>query len=294
MGDLNAIVGRLKAQLGAPVGPPAPLDGGITNRNYRVGFGGREYVLRLPGKDTGLLGISREAERRANEVAAGLGIAPAVAAADAEYLVTDFVPGRAMASADVRAAIEPIARALRRFHDSGTQLPATFWIPDLLDEYARIAGPDLPAGYEDTRRLSQRIAAALPLRDPVPCHNDLLPANLLRLDDGGVMLVDWEYAGMGHRMFDLGNVAVNNEFGEDDEERLLRAYYERAPSSAERASLRLMRIVSDAREAAWGVLQSVISELEFDFNAYGREHFDRLVEAARDPRLEEWLDAATA
>ena len=67
--------------LGVAEGEPVALDGGITNRNYRVRFGGREYVVRLPGKDTALLGISRDAERIANAAAATLGIAPTVAAA---------------------------------------------------------------------------------------------------------------------------------------------------------------------------------------------------------------------
>ena len=54
-----------------------------------------------------------------------------------------------------------------------------------------------------------------------------------------------------------------------------------------------MRIMSDAREAAWGVVQSVISELDFDFRAYAEQHFDRLAEAAGDPRFEQWIDAAS-
>ena len=32
-------------------------------------------------------------------------------------------------------------------------------------------------------------------------------------------IIDWEYAGMGDRWFDLGNFAVNNELGDEDEER---------------------------------------------------------------------------
>ena len=71
--------------------------------------------------------------------------------------------------------------------------------------------------------MAARIAAALPLTEPVPCHNDLLPANLLSVP-AGVMLVDWEYAGMGHPLFDLGNLAVNNEFDDPAEERLLETY----------------------------------------------------------------------
>ena len=44
----------LAPQLGEPEGPPQPLDGGITNRNYRLRWGGGDVVLRLPGKDTEL------------------------------------------------------------------------------------------------------------------------------------------------------------------------------------------------------------------------------------------------
>ncbi len=55
---------------------PQPLSGGITNHNFRVTLGGEDYVVRLHGRDTDLLGIDREAERIASEPAAELGIAP--------------------------------------------------------------------------------------------------------------------------------------------------------------------------------------------------------------------------
>jgi thiamine kinase-like enzyme len=298
MADLDGIVDQLTGQLGPVTEAPVPLEGGITNRNYRVRFGARDYVVRLPGKDTGLLGIDREAERLANQAAARLGIAPAVAAADEQAIVTEFVICRPVDPDGLRGDPSQVARALRAFHDSGTQLPTPFWVPDLLADYARIVaarGGSLPAEYADTRDLADRVAAALPLVEPVPCHDDLLPANLLLVDGSRLMLVDWEYAGMGHRMFDLGNLAVNNEFDEAAEERLLGAYFDEVPPSRpHRAALKLMRIMSDAREAAWGVVQGVISELDFDFAAYAKKHFDRLGAAAEDPRLEEWLSAAAA
>src|SRR6202043_3978481 len=118
-------------------------------------------------------------------------------------------------------------------------------------------------------------AASLPLDEPVPCHDDLLPGNLLAAA-GGVLIVDWEYAGMGHRLFDLGNLAVNNDFDEPADARLLLAYFGEPPSAGRLAALRLMRIMSDAREAAWGVVQNVLSELDFDFTGYARRHFERL------------------
>ena len=58
----------------------------------------------------------------------------------------------------------------------------------------------------------------------MPCHNDLLTANLLH-DGERLRIVDWEYAGMGDRYFDLANLSINNGFEEADDERLLAAYF---------------------------------------------------------------------
>ena len=130
----------------------------------------------------------------------------------------------------------------------------------------------------------------MPLTDASPCHNDLLAGNIIcTQSDGRLMLVDWEYAGMGHPYFDLANLSVNNGFDERTDERLLSAYQGRAVSQAERAMLALMRLLSDAREAAWAIVQRVISDLDFDFAGYAHEHFDRLLDAAARPEFEDWL-----
>ena len=55
------------------------------------------------------------------------------------------------------------------------------------------------------------------------------------------------------------------------------------------AALRLIRLMSDFREAMWGTVQAVLSELDFDYGAYADEHFERLLEGARDPRFQEWV-----
>ena len=151
-------------------------------------------------------------------------------------------------------------------------------------------GGKLPASLERARPIAVDIERALRLEPLVPCHNDLLNANFI--DDGAtIRIVDWEYAGMGDRFFDLGNFAVNHQLTEEDEGRLLSAYFGRLVSS-QYARLRLMRIMSDYREAMWGVLQQAISELDFDFTAYAGKHFDRLLTAAGDPRYDDWLQQA--
>ena len=231
---------RLQGQLGPASGPPVPLDGGITNRNYRVRFGAARLRGAAAWQGHGAARDQPEAERIANAAAARFGIAPEVAAAD-ERAWSPVRRLRADRRGRLRGAPEPVARALRAFHDSGTQLPVRFWVPELLDDYAAIVaerGGALPESYGAPRGARRRIAAALPLNEPVPCHDDLLPANLLSVEVPGER--DAGRLGIrrhGSPLFDLGNLAVNNEFDEPAEERLLAAYFGEPPSPAQRAAL---------------------------------------------------------
>jgi thiamine kinase-like enzyme len=146
----------------------------------------------------------------------------------------------------------------------------------------------MPAGYVFARQVARRIQhvrRAVPER---PCHNDLLNANFI--DDGRRLhIVDWEYAGMGDVFFDLANFSVNHELDEDGRDALLEAYFG-AVRPADRRALELMRVMSDFREAMWGVVQSAVSELDFEFAAYAAEHFERLERTAAEPSFEAALE----
>jgi len=301
--ELTEVVARVTALLGPREGSVIQLEGGITNRNFRVNFGGTDYVVRLPGKRTEILGIDRTAECIANKAAAKLGMAPGVAAMFEEpaCLVTLFVNGREMSADELRKpeALAEIGGDLRRFHESATDLPTDFDSFSLVEEYAasgREHGSEPPEGYDDALEVAKRIEKAVrdqPTHERVPTHNDLLTANFL-LDGDNVQLIDWEYAGMGDRWFDLGNFAVNNELDDDQEAKLLEAYFGEPPDERLIATLKLFRFMSDFREAMWGVVQKGVSELDFDYGEYTQKHFDRLEEARRDPRFDGWIEAARA
>jgi len=279
-----------------------PLDGGITNRDYRARFSATEVVIRMPGKDTDQLGIDRGAERRANECAARLGVAPEVVAVltDPPCLVTRFVAGRELGPEELRApaALAQVAAALRAVHGSGERVGVDFNGFRIVETYAErtsARGAAVPPDYEAAHATAARIEAALAgvIGPPVLCHNDLLPANFLA-SDAGIRLIDWEYAAMGDPYFDLGNFAVNNGLGAAEEEAFLTAYLGEAPGANRLARLRLMRFMSDFREAMWAVLQGSLSDLDFDFGAYARTHFDRLATGAADPDFEALLEDARA
>jgi thiamine kinase-like enzyme len=99
-------------------------------------------------------------------------------------------------------------------------------------------------------------------------------------------VIDWEYGGMGDRYFDLGNFAVNLQMTDAQETALLAAYFGEATPDAHRR-LKLMRLASDLREAAWSYLQSAVSKQESP-QAYlkrGNEHMERFQREARNVGL---------
>lgn len=296
MDRMAGIVKQLEARLGPRGGDPEPLEGGITNRNFRLALGGRDYVVRVCGPGTETLGIDRPTEHLAAVRASELGIGPPVALrlAEENVLVTALVPGRTAEAAALRApeVLARVARALRAFHDS-PPIETAFDVPAVVERQREVViarGGAPPPDLDEAIAIARRIQAALegPDHRPVPCHNDLLAANFI-LAGRDVRIVDWEYAGMNDRFFDLGNFAVNNELGEADEHRLLRAYFGVEPTKARLAALGLYRYVSDLREAMWGVVQGAISEIDFDFEGYAAKHFARLSETGSDPRFETWL-----
>lgn len=286
MEDASAAVARLWPGRPARV---SVLGGGITNRNFKVDVDGSAYVLRMGGARTGLLGIDRSVEYEAGRRAFDVGLGPELTAfVPAEgWLVARFVDGRPIPIQAMRrpATLARVAAALRNFHDSAP-IAGRFDAYGVVDDYrakAEAYGVEIPDEFDSARAFAERIRAARGPQPAVPCHNDLLNANFL--DDGSIRIVDWEYAGMGDRFFDLANFSINHQFGVDDDRRLLAAYFGQAREADVRA-VRLMRFMSDFREAMWGVLQSGISDLDFDFMGYARRHFARLAETSSELRLQ--------
>ena len=260
----------------------SPLGGGLTNRNYRIDTDGESFMLRVAGKGTALLGIDRFCEVACSRAAAALGVGPEVIAylPEHEVIVRRFVTGRVLTAEDLRQpeVLSRVAETLHRYH-GGPPGAGSFSPFAAVRSYYSLAlerRAGFPDNLEHPLERLLKIEKDLQTDDPLcPCHNDLLAGNFI--DDGtAVRIIDWEYGGMGDRFFDLGNLAVNNEF-DDEQERALLAFYFGEVNRDHLRRLRLMRLASDMREAMWGFLQAAISTLDIDYLAYGRKHLERFI-----------------
>jgi thiamine kinase-like enzyme len=296
--DIEALVTKVPGWAGHGV-VLTPLHGGITNTNYVATVDGRRFVVRVPGERTELLGIDRANEAEAARRAADLGISPAVAGVlpTIGTLITELVPGRHLEAHPFTERLPDVVALLLRFHGSGP-LAGAFPIHRVVEWHARDAashGVIPPSSYDRLHQQSRRIEAAFakaPL-PTVPCHNDLLPGNVLFADEASdVWLLDFEYAGMNDRFFDLGNLSVNCGFDHAADEELLRLYFGEITRSAW-ARLQLMKMMSEFREGMWAVVQQAISTLDTDFVAYADERLGNCERLAARPEFDRWLaDAA--
>ncbi len=272
-----------------------PLEGGITNQNYRVDMRGETFVLRISGKGTHLLGIDRLRESICTTIAAQVGVGAEVVyfLESEEALVTRFIPGSSISpeSAAQPETLRRIVDAMRRYH-GGPDFPGNFSPFETVRSYHALAlerGVPFPETLPQVFALMARIEDALSAARQVrPCHNDLLASNFI--DDGRVIrILDWEYAGMGDLFFDLGNFAVNQSLNAERCELLLAHYFGQS-RPADLAHLHLMRLASDLRESFWGFLQLGVSELDFDYKAYAHHHLERFLRNVEESPFEAWLN----
>ena len=257
------------------------LSGGLTNRNYRVVTPDGAFVARIAADGTELITIDRDCEYRNAVAAATAGAAPPVF----EYrpqdrlLVIGYIEGRTLDAADVAAAdnIPRIAQACRRLH-SGPRFSNDFDMFDIQQRYYQAAtsrGFRIPAGYDDLLpqvRAAQGALAATATAT-VPCHNDLLPANLI--DDGDrIWLIDYELSGNNDACFELGNIGAEAQLPPDALSDLVTAYYGQ-PRRSKIARARLLGgLVGMYGWALWGAIQHAVSPIEFDFWSWAMERFD--------------------
>lgn len=271
------------------------LTGGITNRNYKITVEGESFVLRLGGNETQFLGIDRKNEYECSLLASKVGIAPEPTAflEPEGYIVARFISGKSIPAEEIGTEenICRVVESMKAYHALDF-FPGSFSPFRVAEDYANTARsfnvkrPDKMDWYLERSREIEKAMYRQPLQTR-PCHNDLLNGNFI--DDGTrIRILDWEYAGMGDIFFDLGNFAIQHDFNDEQDEILLKAYFG-PPTDSQRAHQKLMKIMSDLREAMWSQVQIGVSKLDFDYAGYGQKYFDRFESNTSSSEYADWL-----
>ncbi len=258
------------------------LGGGMTNLNFKVTDGAGDFVVRI-GEDDPVHLISRANEVASCRAAQAIGASPELVHHEPGILVVRFVDGRVYDEPDVRVAanLERIVDLLRRFHhempNHFNAVPVMFWVFQVLRHYQSLlrAGDSAHAGrLDELARTADALETAVGPIEVVFGHNDLLPANFI--DDGErLWLIDFDYAGFNSPLFDLANLASNNELDAAQETAMLEQYYRAAPDAARLASYHAMKCASLLRETMWSMVSELHSRVDMDFADYTAKNLSR-------------------
>ena len=268
---------------------PEPLAGGLTNQNFVVADRGESFVVRI-AEDIPLHGIMRFNEVASSRAAYAAGVSPEVIHAEPGALVIRFIEGTTYGEAEVRAALGAgrIVPLLKRVHHEipkHFEGPALiFWVFQVPRGYARTlraGGSRMTGELPRYLEINAELEAALGPVEIVFGHNDLLAANFI--DDGQrLWLIDWDYGGFNCALFDLANLASNNLFSPDEDDRLLEDYFETPASDELRYKLCAMKCASLLRESMWSMVSEIHLDIDVDYVAYTTENLARFERAYAD------------
>lgn len=201
-------VAAIAAELGLERPVVTALAGGIMNRTLRLQDDRHDYVLRLAGPSSAILGASGAHELAMLALAAAAGLAPAIVLArpGAGFIVMQHVAGRVPDCKDMHepALLQRVGAWIARLHaQPPPPLPPVDYAARAAGylEQMQARGP-APAVAAIAGRLAARRAALGGAVTPAACHHDLHHRNFVDTGDALVVL-DWEYAGPGDPAADL-------------------------------------------------------------------------------------------
>lgn len=180
------------------------LTGGRTNKTFLVATGDFKAVIRVNSPISEQLGIDRRREAQILSLLDPTGIIPKVFFITDEVLVSDYIEGQNVTGQSLKntAAMEALSSTLRKVQ--AIAMPGE--VPRNYLQYCR--------GYLDqlvdscvsleVKQEIESIAITVDEGDwqPVICHHDLVPQNMIE-NTRGVYIIDWEYAALGHPGLDF-------------------------------------------------------------------------------------------
>jgi thiamine kinase-like enzyme len=189
-----------------------PLSGGLTNICYHLMLDSGDYILRINAANTTALGINREREEAIHQLAADHEFTSKMryCAADHSYCVRDYIVGEVLAeeikgTGDVSdRLLSHLVETLKSLH----QLPITLELPTInISDAAESYWQMLETNNPNDELLKMKPLMQVAMQEPPAgsfclCHMDPVLANWLYTATG-LQLLDWEYAGLGHPLWDL-------------------------------------------------------------------------------------------
>lgn len=296
----GSMIADLAARLGVPDTRPvaSPIRLATDWDGYRMEIGSRPcFVKKLRAGQRAVINVAAVVE--ASALAGAIGIAPRLLAADPDQGLLVF---EALDDADwhwsciddlIGDRLSPLFDARKQFHAAGVLSARRDVFADIaaLRALAIGAGANLPHDAAWLGQCVELIGAAIAAAgsDAAPVHGDGAASNVLRGTGGGLLLVDFDRAGMGDPWLDLA-VILNELFQFEEEWQAALELWAGRCHGAEYARVRLYAMADDMYWGLWGLWNAALHRGRgIEFFKYGQWRLLRLRQALSDARFEAWL-----
>ena len=258
--------------------------GGMSNKNFRVNFEGKSFVLRVPGP--GSEGMVERINEEFNALeGCRMGVNPAIRFFDARtgIKLADYVENAETLNSGTIQRHEnliKIANIYNRIHNSHIRLKNEFNVFQEIEKYDRLIRKERTEMYNGWKEFKPQVMS-LETRlnmlgvELCACHNDAVPENFIKAEDGTIYLIDWEYSGMNDPMADVAALFIESNFSEESKEFFLKEYYQGEVPARIDERIVCYEILWDTLWAQWTVIKEACGD---DFGSYGIDRFNRAKE----------------
>ncbi|MDZ4164047.1 MAG: choline/ethanolamine kinase family protein [Smithellaceae bacterium] len=267
------------------------LNGGITNKLYRIQSEKGDYTVRIYGDKTDLF-INRDHEAETIREMAKIGVSsalvkylPEMGATIVEYIDNSIV----LTNKDFldRSLYGKIVAPIKKIHHSGVKLKKIF---NPMVEVKKMASILEGIGVKDGEFEIDKTIARLhklssiiniPETDYLACHNDLLADNFILINEGfehlyaaPMYIIDWEYAGMSTQYYDLADMFQEILIPREAEKLIIREYCEGKDFDKTLYQVDLSKPFPDIYWFLWSLIQLNVSTIKFDYYSYGKTKYE--------------------
>jgi len=270
------------------------LSGGITNKLYRVQSEKGDYTVRIYGDKTDLF-ISRDNEAHAITEMCRLGVcAPLI-----KYLpekgvtIVEFIDDALVLKNKhfLDPSLYPkIVAPIRKIHSSDVRLKKVFNpLVEIMKMSAILAGLDVKYKEFDIAGTIDRLVKLssiinIPETEYVPCHNDLLADNFILINEDAahkyaspMYIIDWEYAGMAPRYYDIADMFQEILVPREAEKGIVTEYCSGDDAERTLFLVDLFKPFPDIYWFLWSLVQLNISTITFDYYQYGKVKYENAI-----------------
>lgn len=246
---------------------------GMTNDSFIFRVNNKSYVFRAPGKGTEQL-INRREEAKVYQAINHLKLSDKLYYINPEngYKISRYYDNcESITQDDIPQAFS----ILRMLHSSDISVSHSFNLEERIAYYMTLCKDSNAILFDDINEVSRLVDEEISYlntleRPKVLCHIDPVESNFVKLYDGSLRLLDWEYAAMGDPILDIAMHAIYSGHQDDQILKLLEIYLERKPTKLESKILFMYVSLSGYLWALWTQFKQASGE---SFGSYALDQY---------------------